>query len=106
MTHNTQTLQMLDAHPAGVPVGAAELAAAIDACLTCVQACTACADSDLIEPDVATLRACIALNLMCAEICDTTARVLRDPRSGTSLTVRDLLATCAPVVHRVCRGVR
>ena len=94
MTHNTQTLQMLDAHPAAVPVGAAELAAAIDACLTCVQACTACADSDLIEPDVATLRACIALNLMCADICDTTARVLSRPAQWDLLTVRDLLATC------------
>ena len=60
---------MLHASPADVPVGAAELASAIDACLTCVQACTACADSDLIEPNVATLRACVAINLVCAEVC-------------------------------------
>ena len=57
---DTHTLQMLDAFPAAVPVGAAELAAAIDACLACVQACTACANSDLIEPDIVTLRACVA----------------------------------------------
>ena len=48
----TETLQMLLASPADAPVRAADLATAIDACLTCVQACTACADSDLIEEDV------------------------------------------------------
>lgn len=91
---DTHTLQMLDASRAAVPVGRAELTGAIDACLTCVQACTACADSDLIEPDLATLRACIALNLTCADICDTTARVLSRPGQWDLLTVRDLLATC------------
>src|SRR5205085_7148044 len=73
---DTYTLQMLDASPAAVPVAVAELAAAIDTCLTCVQACTACADSDLIEEDIVTLRACAALDLVCADICDATARVL------------------------------
>jgi hypothetical protein len=85
---------MLHASPADVPVGAAELAAAIDACLTCVQACTACADSDLIEEDVVTLRACIALNLVCADICDATARVLSRSGQWDLLTVGDLLRTC------------
>lgn len=91
---DTYALQMLDASRAAVPVGAAELAAAIDSCLTCVQACTACADSDVIEPDVATLRACVAINLVCADICDATARVLSRPGQGDLLTVRDLLVTC------------
>jgi hypothetical protein len=81
---DTYSVQMLDAFPAAVPVGARELAAAIDACLTCVQACTACADSDLIEPDVAALRACVAINLVCADICDATAGFFRAPASGTS----------------------
>jgi hypothetical protein len=91
---DTYTLQMLHASRAPVPVGAAELAAAIDSCLTCVHACTACADSDLIEPDVDTLRACIAINLVCADICDATARVLSRPGQWELLTVRDLLVTC------------
>jgi hypothetical protein len=85
---------MLHASPADVPVGAAELATAIDACLTCVQACTACADSDLIEPDVTALRACIAINLVCADICDATARILSRPGQWDLLTVRDLLVAC------------
>jgi hypothetical protein len=62
--------------------------------LTCVQACTACADSDLIEEDVVTLRACVALNLVCADICDATARVLSRPGQWDLLTVRDLLVAC------------
>jgi hypothetical protein len=62
--------------------------------LTCVQACTACADSDLIEPDVATLRACIAINVVCADICDATARVLSRPGQWDLLTARDQLVTC------------
>jgi hypothetical protein len=91
---DTYTLQMLDAFPAAVPAGAAKLAAAIDECLACVQACTACADSDLIEPDVGTLRACVAINLVCADVCDATARVLSRPGQGDLLTIRDLLVTC------------
>ncbi|MFL5863720.1 MAG: four-helix bundle copper-binding protein [Solirubrobacteraceae bacterium] len=91
---DTYTLQMLDALPAAVPVEGAALAAAIDACLPCVQACTACADSDLIEPDVARLRACIAINVVCADICEATARVLSRPAQWDLLTVRDLLVTC------------
>ena len=90
----TYTLQMLDASPADVPVEASELAAAIDACLTCVQACSGCADSDLIEEDVVTLRACIALDLLCADICDATARVLSRPRQWDLVTVHDLLVAC------------
>ena len=90
----TETLQMLNASPADVPVETAELATAIDACLTCLQACTACADSDLIEEDVVTLRACIALDLVCADVCDATARILSRPGQWDLLTVRDLLGAC------------
>jgi hypothetical protein len=85
---------MLHASRADVPVGPAELATAIDSCLTSVGVCTACADSDLIERDVATLRACVAINLACADICDATARVLSRPGQWDLLTVRDLLVTC------------
>ena len=78
----TESIGMLHASTAEVAVRAEELAAAIDTCLTCVRACTACADSDLIEEDVVTLRACVALNLACADICDATARVLSRPGSN------------------------
>jgi hypothetical protein len=90
----TDTLQVLDASPAHLPVDGAALARAIDTCLTCIQACTVCADSDLIEEDVATLRTCIALDLACADICDVTARLLSRPGQWDLLTIRDLLVAC------------
>jgi hypothetical protein len=90
----TDTDKMLDASPARPAVGAEELAAAINACLNCLQACTGCADSDLVEDDVRTLRTCIALNQVCADICDTTARALSRPAQWHRPTVRRLLDTC------------
>lgn len=89
-----ETLQVLDASPASLVVEAEELAAAIDACLTCVRTCTVCADSDLVEEDLGILRTCIALNQVCADICDTTARVLLRPAQWDNLTVRLLLEAC------------
>lgn len=90
----TKAQEMLNASPARLPVRAGELAAGIDACLACVQACTACADSDLIEKDIAALRTCVALNLICADICDATARVLSAPGQWHHATVHDLLVAC------------
>ena len=75
----TDTREMLDASPSGVPLGVAEVAAAIDACLNCVQSCTSCADADLVEPDVAEMRACIAPCRDCADVCDLVGRILSRP---------------------------
>ena len=90
----TDTRQMLEASPKPVPVDLDTLAAAIDACLNCVQTCTTCADSDLIEEDVGAMRACIALCHTCAEICDVTARVLSRPGHWDHEVVRPLLEAC------------
>jgi hypothetical protein len=85
---------MLDASPTGVPLGHAEVAAAIDACLDCLQACTSCADADLVEEDVADLSACAALCLTCADVCDVTARVLSRPAHTDKVLVHRLLQAC------------
>jgi hypothetical protein len=90
----TTTREMLEASPSGVPLGIAEVAAAIDACLNCVQACTSCADSDLVEPDVAEMRPCIALCLECADVCDLVARTLSRPAQSDHLVVHRLLQAC------------
>lgn len=90
----TDTKQILDAVPKRVPLGAGAVAAAIDACLNCVQSCTTCADSDLVEEDVRAMAACIALCHTCADICDTTARVLSRPSQWDHLVVRPLLEAC------------
>ncbi len=90
----TTTREMLDASPRGVPLGVAEVAAAIDACLNCVQSCTSCADADLVEADVAEMRTCIALCLDCADVCDLVARILTRPAQSDRVVVHRLLQAC------------
>jgi hypothetical protein len=52
------------------------LAATIDALNDCAQACTAEADDDLSEQNLAELVKCIRLCLDCADICTATLRVV------------------------------
>jgi hypothetical protein len=90
----THAREMLDASPRGVPLGAADVAAAIDACLSCAQSCTSCADADLVEDDVAQLRACIALCIDCADVCELVARILSRPAQSDHVVVHRLLHAC------------
>jgi hypothetical protein len=94
----TVTKDMLEASPVGVPADVDTVAAAIDACLECLQSCTACADEDLAEPDIDELRTCIARCLNCAEVCDVTARLLSRPAHWDLPVIRHLLQACV----RVC----
>ena len=94
----TDTRAMLDASPTRVPLGAAEVAAAIDACLNCFQACISDADADLVEQDINELRTCIALCVNCADVCDVTARLLSRSASWDLFVVHRLLQGCV----RVC----
>ena len=85
---------MLDAAPSAAVFDPAELAAAIDACGDCVQACTSCADSSVAEDDVAAMRACIGLCLNCADVCAATRRVLSRQTRYDPLLVQRLLGAC------------
>jgi hypothetical protein len=85
---------MLNASPATLPLGAEELAEAIDACLKCVQSCTSCADSDLAEPDVADLSTCVALCVTSADVCQLTALILSRPAHWDEFVVHRLLQAC------------
>src|SRR5206468_12075580 len=81
---------MLDTYPADLGrVDRAALARCIEACVECSQACTACADACLSEPTIADLTKCIRSNLDCADICDTTGRVL-SRHTGTVAPLRPL----------------
>jgi hypothetical protein len=86
--------EMLDAAPGGVTLEIDEVAAAIDACLDCGQACTACADADLFESDVAEMDVCIARCVTCADVCEVAARVLSRPGAWEHLVVHRLLEAC------------
>lgn len=87
---------MLDSYPkdlGGVDTG--KLAACIEACIECAQACTACADACLSEDSVAELIKCIRTDLDCADICETTGRVLSRHTGYDADLTRSVLETCA-----------
>lgn len=91
----TYTQRMLDRHP--MQHADPRLVAAIDALEACAQACNICADACLSEAKVADLRRCIALNLDCADICTTAARVLSRSTAGMVLLREQLelgIAAC------------
>lgn len=98
MTHASG---MLDDHPADLGgLDRSVLARAIQAAVDCAQACTACAHACLSEPDVAELNHCIRSNLDCADVCETTARLLsRHSGNDADLTLA-MLEACI----RACRG--
>jgi uncharacterized protein DUF326 len=90
----SRAAELLAAHKEGVRLDPAAIVRAIDASLECAQACTACADACLSEDDVAHLAACIRLDLVCASVCDATARTL-SIRAGHTETLARLLEACA-----------
>jgi uncharacterized membrane protein len=91
----TTTKLMLDTYPQSINLDRAKLAAAIDALITCSEACTACADACLSEDMVADLTKCIRTDLDCADICATTARVLSRHTGYDANVSRSLLEACA-----------
>jgi hypothetical protein len=94
----TKTMAMLDTRAGGAVLDKQLLTRCIDTCLECLQACTACADADLGEQTVADLVKCARLNLDCADMCDTTARVLSRQtgyeRDLTRAVVRACVQAC------------
>ncbi len=98
MTHASGMLQDYPADLGGLD--RAVLARAIQAAVDCAQACTACANACLSEPDVDELIGCIRINLDCADVCESTARVL----SRCSSPDADLTPAVLEVCIRACRA--
>lgn len=71
-----QAMNMINSHPSASFSNTDTLVECIEACYECAQACTACADACLGEEEVQELARCIRLNLDCADICETTGRIL------------------------------
>lgn len=90
----TTTLHMLRNSPANTAVEPGLLAEVVDALINCSETCTACADACLSEGSVATLTRCISLNLDCADVCATTARVLSRNTDTDVEISRTLLKAC------------
>lgn len=94
--------QMLDTYPADLGgVDKRALAECIEACFECAQACTACADACLSEEMVAELVKCVRSNLDCADMCETTGRVLSRHTGYDANLTRAVLEACAQAC-RVC----
>ena len=94
--------QMLETHPRPSQSGdQAALLACIEACFDCAQTCTSCADACLGEDMVQLLVRCIRLNLDCADVCDTTGRILARQTEMDLQLVRAQLQACAEAC-RVC----
>jgi hypothetical protein len=93
----TTTMEMLDTDPSPALLDKQVLARCIDTCLECAQACTTCADADLGEKMVADLVKCARLNLDCADMCGTTARVLSRQTGYDRDLTRSVVQACAQV---------
>ena len=89
--------QMLDTYPRDVSLDPDLLAATIDALSDCAQACTACADDDLSEPDVAELVRCIRTCLDCADVCAATLRVVSRQTDFDANVTRPVLEACVAI---------
>jgi hypothetical protein len=80
-------------------VDVGSLAEAAQAAFDCAQACTACANACLGEPRVQELVRCIRLNLHCADLCDTTGRLIS--RQESLELARAILQVCV-LACRLC----
>ena len=87
-------MQMLDTYPRTFNLDARVLATTIDALIECAQACTADADADLSEQNVAELTTCIRLCLDCADVCTATARVASRQTDHDAGVTKPLLEAC------------
>lgn len=97
----THAQQLLETHPRGPAIEAGALVACIDACFDCAQSCTACADADLAEDDVATLIRCIRLCLDCGDVCIATGNILSRQTEFEPKLARPVVQACAQAC-RIC----
>ena len=96
------TERMIESHPSQSPKAFPDVAPVIVACLDCAQACTTCADACLNEVHVDRLIRCIRLNLDCADVCETTGRILsRLSDGGDDNSCLSLIQACAAIC-RAC----
>jgi uncharacterized membrane protein len=87
--------EMFRTHPSPASDAGDEAAALVSAATECALVCTTCADACLEEADPTRLRTCIRTNLDCADICQTTARLVARPGKQHAGLLRAQLEACA-----------
>lgn len=90
----SQADAMLETYPSDIWLDRRLLAEGIETVVACAQTCTACADACLNEPAVADLVRCIRENLDCADVCNTTGRVLSRHSGDNKSMTRAVLQAC------------
>jgi len=92
---------LLEAYPRELGVDVDVLSRCIEACYECSQACTACADADLGEEQVAELIRCIRLCEDCADVCVVAGRVASRQTERDANATRTVMQACVDTC-RVC----
>jgi hypothetical protein len=95
-----KTSMMIETHPLSTPIDAGVLSRCIEDCVSCAQTCIACADACLAEESVAELVRCISLDLICADICTTTAATLTRETAFEPQLVRHVVEACLDACRR------
>jgi hypothetical protein len=95
------TAEMINAYPREMNLDRELVTRCVEACFECAQTCTACADACLSEEQVAQLVKCIRTDLDCADICDTTGRVLSRHTEYDANITRAMVQACA-VACKAC----
>ncbi len=86
---------MLATHPRSSTLDHDALLECLRACHDCAASCTVCADACLAEDMVKELVRCIRLNLDCADVCESTGRVLARQTEPDASLLRAQLSVCA-----------
>jgi hypothetical protein len=94
MAAATVSKEMLEAHPWPAQIDRDVLVRCIDECSACETSCTACADANLAEGDVADMRKCIRLCLDCADVCDATGCLLTRQTEYVAAIARAQVSSC------------
>lgn len=92
----TLAARMLQTYPKDLSgLDQEKLAVCVEACFECAEACTACADACLSEDMVAELTTCVRVNQDCADLCETTGRILSRHTGYDPNLTRCVLLACA-----------
>lgn len=90
----SQGRSVIAAHPTSPAIDLALIQDCVQACFECAQACTVCADACIAEAARDTLLGCIRINQDCADICDTTGRIIARLSETDWTLVRAQLQAC------------
>lgn len=74
--------------------------ACISACFECSFSCISCSNACMSESNLNSMRQCIRLNDICADLCVTTGRALSRLQHNPNLAIRAQLEACMQACQR------